>query len=117
MILDSKLNDPKSCVLVAEKDSALIGYVSGSMRLAFYAAGATAWVDEIFVVPESRSSGIGGELMNAFETWAATNSGVSIALATRGAAPFYEKRGYESRAGYFKKYLPGAATTAAESKG
>jgi GNAT superfamily N-acetyltransferase len=45
LLLESKLEDPRSCVIVAEQDGVLIGYVSGSVRTAFYAAGATAWVD------------------------------------------------------------------------
>ena len=117
MLLESKLRDPRSCIIVAEQDGALIGYVSGSVRTAFYAAGATAWVDEILVVPESRSGGVGQQLMSAFETWAADNRSVLVALATRGAAKFYEKLGYESRSGYFKKYLASVVTPSGESKG
>lgn len=113
VLLDSKLNDPQSCVVVAEGDGVLIGYVSGSVRTAFYAAGTTAWVDEILVVPDWRRHGVGGRLMNAFETWSADNGSVSVALATRGAAKFYEQLGYESRAGYFKKYLARDVTSSA----
>ncbi len=116
VLLESKLKDPRSCVLVAEQDGALIGYVSGSVRTAFYAAGATAWVDEILVVPKSRSGGIGQQLMSAFEAWAADNQSVSVALATRGAAPFYEKLGYESKAGYFKKYLAGVVISVSATR-
>ena len=116
VLFESKLKDPRSCIIVAELDGALIGYVSGSVRTAFYAGGATAWVDEILVAPESRSGGVGRQLMSAFETWAADNRSVLVALATAGAAKFYEKLGYESRAGYFKKYLAGDDTSSSESK-
>lgn len=105
-----------SCTIVAEHDGVLIGYVSGSVRTAFYAAGATAWVDEILVAPESRSCGVGRQLMSAFETWATRNDSVLVALATRGAAKFYEHLGYVSKAGYFKKYIAGDGTSSAESK-
>lgn len=104
-LLDTKLNDQRSCIIVAERDGALIGYVSGSVRDAFYAGGATAWVDEILVDAEARSCGVGRQLMSAFETWAARHHSVLVALATRGAATFYEHLGYASKAGYFKKYL------------
>ncbi len=67
-------------------------------------------------MPDLRSSGVGQQLMSAFETWAADNSSISVALATRGAANFYEKLGYESRAGYFKKYLASDVTSSQESK-
>jgi GNAT superfamily N-acetyltransferase len=104
-LLDSKLNDERACVIVAEHDERLIGYVSGSVRSAFYAAGATAWVDEIFVTADFRSRGVGAQLMAAFETWAVRHDAVLVALATRGAAAFYEQLGYVSKASYFKKYL------------
>ncbi len=79
--------------------------MSGSTRDAFYAAGATAWVDEILVVPDERGAGLGARLMNAFEAWAARQQCTHVALATRSAGPFYERLGYASRAEYFKKYL------------
>ncbi len=116
LLLEAKLKDPGACVIVADSEGELVGYVSGSVRTAFYAAGTTAWVDEIFVMPDLRSAGVGQQLMSAFETWAADNSSISVALATRGAANFYEKLGYESRAGYFKKYLASDVTSSQESK-
>jgi GNAT superfamily N-acetyltransferase len=104
-LLPLKLADARSGVFVADAAGGLIGYVSGSIRLAFYAAGATAWVDEIYVLPEHRSAGVGAELMAAFEGWAADQDCNGVALATRAAAPFYERLGYTSRAAYLKKYF------------
>ena len=107
--LSEKLFDPLSCVLVAENDGELIGYVSGHRHAAFYASGEVAWVDEIFVCEASRGSGVGTELMRYFEAWASSFSCQLVGLATAGAREFYERIGYESKAGYFKKYLgPGA---------
>lgn len=48
--LDSKLPDPASCVLVAEDDGRLVGYVAGYWHATFYAGGPTAWVDELLVI-------------------------------------------------------------------
>ena len=62
--------------------------------MAFYAGGVTAWVDEILVAPAFRGRGAGAQLMAAFESWAAQQGCVLIALATLGAAPFYEHLGY-----------------------
>jgi GNAT superfamily N-acetyltransferase len=114
-ILQSKLADSRSAIFVGELGTrlhridgahgSLVGYVSGSTRDAFYAAGATAWVDEILVVPDERGAGLGARLMNAFEAWAARQRCTHVALATRSAGPFYERLGYASRAEYFKKYL------------
>jgi len=105
--LDSKLPDPASCVLVAEDDGRLVGYVAGYWHATFYAGGPTAWVDELLVVEPLRGQGIGRQLMDAFEAWAKARGSVLISLATRGAATFYEHRGYASKAAYYKKYLAG----------
>lgn len=40
-----------------------------------------------------------------FEDWARQRECVLVGLATSGAARFYERLGYISKAGYFKKYL------------
>ena len=45
-----KLADPASALFVAELNQQLVGYVSGCCHVAFYAAGLTAWVDEILVM-------------------------------------------------------------------
>jgi GNAT superfamily N-acetyltransferase len=104
-LLDSKLRDQRSCLIVAEHDGALVGYVSGSVRTAFHAGGTTAWVDEILVAPDARGGGVGRHLMQEFELWAASHDAVLVALATHGAVKFYERLGYTSKAGYFKKHI------------
>jgi len=105
-----KLPDPSSCVLVAEHEGRLVGYAAGYVHATFYAGGPTAWVDELLVVESLRGQGIGRRLMDAFEEWARAAGSVLISLATRGAATFYEHRGYASTAGYYKKYLAGEVT-------
>jgi GNAT superfamily N-acetyltransferase len=103
--LQVKLEDAASALLVAELNERLVGYVSGSCHVTFYAAGMTAWVDEILVAPDCRGKGVGKRLVSEFETWSTRQQCVLVALATRGAAGFYERLGYTSTAGYFKKYL------------
>ena len=107
-LFHSKLSDPRSAVLVAVREGELVGYVSGCAHEAFYAAGSTAWVDEILVLPALRGAGVGRLLMSPFENWAGDRNCVLVALATRGAGSFYERLGYASKAGYFKKYLSAA---------
>lgn len=107
-IFRRKLNDPSSYLLVAEAESQLVGYVSGYSHSAFYAGGDTAWVDEIFVEETQRRNGIGGLLMAGFEKCATENGCKLVSLATAGAGAFYSKLGYETKAGYFKKYLEAA---------
>jgi GNAT superfamily N-acetyltransferase len=107
--LSLKLSDPTSYTAAAldgdEDERVLAGYVAGCCHVTFYAAGWTAWVDEIFVRPDRRGQGIGRMLMTAFESWALSRDCKLVALATAGAGPFYEHLGYASKAGYYKKYL------------
>ena len=68
--LEAKLPDPSSCLLVAELERRLLGYVSGYCHATFYAGGVTAWVDELLVLEPFRGTGVGRQLMDAFEEWA-----------------------------------------------
>lgn len=90
---------------VAEHEGALTGYVAGYRHPTFYAAGETAWVDELLVDSNYRGRGVGQRLMAAFEQWASNHGCTLVGLATAGARGFYERLGYESKAGYYKKYL------------
>lgn len=103
--LQLKLPDPSSCLIVAEQNGELVGYVAGYAHPTFYAGGPTAWVDELLVAETCRGRGIGRQLMDAFENWARSRDSVLVSLATRGAAAFYEHLGYSSKAAYYKKYL------------
>jgi GNAT superfamily N-acetyltransferase len=103
--LSAKLSDDDSALLVFERNGQLVGYVSGYRHVTFYAGGFTAWVDEVMVAAEHRHTGIGMRLMNGFEQWAGKHECVLVGLATGSAAAFYERLGYISKAGYFKKYL------------
>jgi GNAT superfamily N-acetyltransferase len=100
-----KLKDPDGFVAVAESDGRLVGYVAGDAHETFYAGGKVAWVDEILVIEDARRQGIGRALMAEFETWAENGRCRLIGLATRGAASFYAELGFETSAGYFKRYL------------
>lgn len=101
----AKLSQPSSCLLVVEEGERLVGYVSGDAHWTFYAGGQTAWVDELFVTEPHRRGGVGRQLMTAFEQWAQERRCVLVALATSGAVAFYQRCGYSSKAGYFKRYL------------
>ena len=105
MALHTKLPDPSSSLFVAEHEGRLVGYVSGYCHPTFYASGPTAWVDELLVSEPLRGTGIGRQLMDAFELWAQARRCVMVSLATRSAAAFYEHRGYSSQAGYYKRYF------------
>lgn len=47
-------------------------------------------------------------LMAAFEQRASADGCKLVGLATASAGPFYSKLGYETKAGYYKKYLRSA---------
>jgi GNAT superfamily N-acetyltransferase len=61
----------------------------------------------VLVIAPLRKRGVGRLLMEAFEAWAVSRACTQVSLATRNAAPFYERLGYATNAGYFKKYLRG----------
>jgi GNAT superfamily N-acetyltransferase len=100
-----KLKDPNAFVAVADIDGTIVGYVAGDAHETFYAGGKVAWVDEILVTEGSRRQGIGRALMDEFEAWAENGRCRLIGLATRGAESFYSELGFETSAGYFKRYL------------
>lgn len=94
-----------ACLLVAERDTGLAGYLLGFRHLTFYANGPVGWVEEVLVRAADRGRGTGRALMAAFEVWAAERGCALVALATRRAAPFYAALRYEESAAYFRKVL------------
>ena len=94
-----------ACLLVAAAGGDCVGYVLGFRHLTFYANGPVGWVEEILVRQEHRGRGLGRVLMSAFESWAAGQGCVLVALATRRAAPFYRALGYRESAAYLRKIL------------
>lgn len=88
---------------VVEEKGRVIAYLLGWSRLAFYANGPVAWVQEIVVDPPHRRGGVGKQLMTDFESWAAKSGCRLISLATRGASDFYQTLGYRESATYYKK--------------
>lgn len=103
---ESMLADLSAALFIAEVDGEIVGYLAGYRHVTFYAAGYTAWVDEVFVSAHARKMGIGKILMQNFERWAAQRDCKLVGLATAGASAFYERIGYTSKAGYYKKFLP-----------
>jgi GNAT superfamily N-acetyltransferase len=99
------LTAPDACLLLAADGDQCLGYLLGFRHLTFYANGPVGWVEEILVRSEHRGASIGRALMSAFERWAAEQGCALVALATRGAAPFYCALGYEDSAVYFRKVL------------
>lgn len=102
------LRADNASVFVAERDKKIIGYSLGFIHSTFFANGNVAWLEEIMVemVDERfKRTGVGSELVKAFEQEAADKDCKLIALATRRAADFYSAIGYEESAIYFRKLL------------
>ncbi|XEC94323.1 GNAT family N-acetyltransferase [Paenibacillus tarimensis] len=99
------LSNPNADILIAEKDSNIIGYVLVFHHSTFYANGEVSWVEELFVLDEYRGMKIGKQLMELCERKAIERGSKMVALATRRAGDFYNAIGYEESAVYFKKKL------------
>ena len=93
------------CILVAEINQVVEGYISGNFHKAFYANGQVAFIDEIVIDSRYRNLSIGKCLIKEFEAIAKSNNSVLVSLATSGAKGFYEKLDYSSKSSYYKKYL------------
>lgn len=92
-------------LLIAEKESRIIGYVLAFHHSTFYANGVVSWVEELFVLAEYRGMKIGKKLMELAEGKALERGSKLVALATRRASDFYKAIGYDESATYFKKTL------------
>jgi GNAT superfamily N-acetyltransferase len=80
---ESMLADLSASLFVAEVDERLVGYLTGYRHVTFYAAGYTAWVDEIFVSAHAREMGIGKSKLAAASTVGASAGEVSRAENSR----------------------------------
>jgi len=121
MLLQRLLVEPRlGAVWVAEESGRLVGYLVAATLLSLEHGGLMAEVDELFVLAEARSRGIGARLLAAAEAALAARGCVRLQLqlgADNGVArAFYEGRGYCARDGYrlLEKALPAepAETTA-----
>lgn len=99
------VGDKNLSFVVAEEDNQIIGYCLAFHHLTFYANGYVSWVEEIMVNENYRSKGVGKKMMEEIERIAKSIDSKLIGLATRRAANFYKKIGYEESATYFRKLL------------
>lgn len=102
---DLILKRPDNCCFVVIKDGATVGYLSGFLRPVLNQGGSAAYVDEIVIQTDVRGAGLGTALLCEFENWAQSKHCSVVGLATGGARAFYERLGYQTSAGYYKKQL------------
>ena len=89
-----------SSLFIAESGGEIIGFLSGELREGSPAFSSKTWaaVEDVYVVPELRSHGIGRDLFEAFQEWAhqkgATGVSLQVAAGNRRARGFYERLGF-----------------------
>lgn len=64
------LNNPKACCLVAEEDGRKVGYIAAGPKSISYRRSKYIEIENIGVIPEYRSKGIGALLMEKCLKWA-----------------------------------------------
>lgn len=91
-----------SCLFVAERDGVVIGFLSGEMREGSPAFEPKTWaaVEDVYVLPDHRSSGVGHVLFEKFQEWARRKgaSGISLQVAAGNARArkLYESLGFRA---------------------
>jgi ribosomal protein S18 acetylase RimI-like enzyme len=95
---------PRGAVWVAQAQGVLVGYLIVVLVVSVEHKGLMAEIDELFVLPEARSRGIGTALLAAAEQALVERGCVRLQLQlardNARARAFYERHGYGARAGY-----------------
>ncbi len=85
--------------LVAHDDDLPIGYASCHLQTLLHHAGKVAEVQEMFVVPNYRSKGVGKLLMARIKSTAKNKGAVQLEVTTRaireGAIQFYKRESFK----------------------
>lgn len=95
--LGEAIVSPRSTILVAENDAALIAFCTAYVEFNSVRFGRRCWVEDLAVDPERRSRGVGTALLAAAREWArgagATHLELDSGLARADAHRFYEREG------------------------
>ncbi len=89
-----------SCLFVAEREGEVIGFLSGELREGSPAFKPKTWtaIEDIYVIPRYRSSGIGRTLIEKCQRWAEKKGadGISLQVAAENARArkFYTELGF-----------------------
>jgi len=99
--LKEAIESDDAAVLIAEEDGELVGLCTAYLELNSVRYGQRCWVEDLVVVPQRRSQGVGGALLDTAEDWARQHRATHFELDTgeaRGDAQrFYEGRGEPTR--------------------
>jgi len=86
------------------EDGDTIGYLSAVYVFSLEHKGMTAEIDELFVVPGTRSQGVGNQLLHEaealFQEKSITNASLQIGKQNTQAQAFYLRHGFKIREGF-----------------
>jgi len=104
-LLVNLLSEPeRGACWLAEAGGRLCGYLLAVFMFSLEHGGLMAEIDEVFVLPEARSAGVGALIVAAAERDLAGRGLVRLQLqlgvGNERARLFYERHGFQRRAGY-----------------
>jgi len=89
-----------SCLLVAEAQAGVIGFLSGQLREGSPAFSPKTWaaVEDVYVAPSHRGLGVGHALIQEYQEWArkkgANGLSLQVAAGNARARKLYEELGF-----------------------
>lgn len=99
--LGAHLSSGDLVAVVVERDDAAVAFALLSPRVSVWYAGQVAILDELYVVPELRSRGIGGRLLAFVEEHLVAGGFECLEINVDGddvdARRFYERHGYRNQ--------------------
>ncbi len=103
--LDRLLSTPSlGAGWIAFTDNMAVGYLLAVYVFSLEHMGITAEIDEFFVIPAGRASGVGSELLRTAETefirMGCTNVSLQLSRENDSARRFYLRFGYAERSGF-----------------
>jgi N-acetylglutamate synthase-like GNAT family acetyltransferase len=99
------LATPDSVFLIAEHAAEPVGYLLGFVQLTLYANGPILQLQELMVEPSLRGRGIGSRLVEEACRVGCEHGCAEVTVATRRAAQFYQRLGFQETALYLKRKL------------
>jgi GNAT superfamily N-acetyltransferase len=105
------LGEDDVLVLLAELEGRPIGYVSAQVARRLWLGGPEVALDDLYVVPDARSGGVGRRLMDTLGAWAAERDMPvrwEVALDNDRGLRFYERLGATFRTKILARWTPPA---------
>ena len=116
--LERLLSEPRlGAAWIALTDDTPVGYLLAVYVFSLEHLGLTAEIDEFFVSPAGRGTGVGSALLEAaeheFTRVGCTNVSLQLARENNAARRFYHRQGYVERQGFelLEKTLPAPGLT------